>query len=368
MDFKPNTDIVNTLYNMASSCAPFNAGDASISGYLFDIKEIFIKNLFRKPDEKIDELYGEVKQLYEDFVNETAIYNEKVRQRFKEQPMEGPRENTYWRNSNLPQVGPIKEIFNEFRLPISQSLSYINSASRNSMGEMLDYTYIDMINRYFLCIMQLLDTFREYKIQEKIRMEEKMRQKQREEEEKIRKREEKYREIMERVRQREQEEERIRQEEQERKRRQNEEIRKKQEEERKRQEQERLRREEEQRQRQEQDRVRREEEYRKRQEQQEQEREEQRRQRQEERTGCPSNNKQPQRCNNKKDFFKQALIFHPDKNPECIANANEKFKLLQNLCSSFRGGSKKKIKYTKKKTRTKTKKEKRKKKKKNKKV
>ena len=67
--------------------------------------------------------------------------------------------------------------------------------------------------------------------------------------------------------------------------------------------------------------------------------------------GCPSGNKKPQQCVDKKDYTRQALIFHSDRNPHCKNKemVDEKFKLLGNLCSSFtnNGGSKKK-KYTKK--------------------
>ena len=53
---------------------------------------------------------------------------------------------------------------------------------------------------------------------------------------------------------------------------------------------------------------------------------------------CPSKNIVPIICKTKKDFFKQSLIFHPDKNSGCSEEASEKFKLLQNMCSSVRGG------------------------------
>ena len=60
---------------------------------------------------------------------------------------------------------------------------------------------------------------------------------------------------------------------------------------------------------------------------------------------CPSYLQTPRRCNSKKDFIKQALIFHPDKNSGCIDDATEKFKQLQNICSSvLKGGRKKNIK------------------------
>ena len=56
---------------------------------------------------------------------------------------------------------------------------------------------------------------------------------------------------------------------------------------------------------------------------------------------CPSKNKIPSVCKTKKDFLKQSLIFHPDKNLGCSEEANEKFKLLQKRCSSVRGGQRK---------------------------
>lgn len=48
---------------------------------------------------------------------------------------------------------------------------------------------------------------------------------------------------------------------------------------------------------------------------------------------CPSEGKQPTRCNTKKDLIKQSLIFHPDKNRDCTADAKIKFQNLQNMCS-----------------------------------
>ena len=56
---------------------------------------------------------------------------------------------------------------------------------------------------------------------------------------------------------------------------------------------------------------------------------------------CPSKNIVPIICKTKKDFFKQSLIFHPDKNSGCSEEATEKFNLLQNMCSSVRGGQSK---------------------------
>jgi len=53
--------------------------------------------------------------------------------------------------------------------------------------------------------------------------------------------------------------------------------------------------------------------------------------------GCPSKGKVPQPCKTKKDYYKQALIFHPDKNPECKDNSTEKFKALAKVpgCAAF---------------------------------
>jgi len=46
--------------------------------------------------------------------------------------------------------------------------------------------------------------------------------------------------------------------------------------------------------------------------------------------GCPSHGKEPVDCSEKKDYIKQTLIFHPDKNPKCIEDATAKFQALQN--------------------------------------
>lgn len=48
--------------------------------------------------------------------------------------------------------------------------------------------------------------------------------------------------------------------------------------------------------------------------------------------GCPSKGKKPQSCKTKKEYLKQTLIFHPDKNIDCQDRSTEKFKKLQNLC------------------------------------
>jgi hypothetical protein len=48
---------------------------------------------------------------------------------------------------------------------------------------------------------------------------------------------------------------------------------------------------------------------------------------------CPSLNKNPIKCDTKSDYLKQVLIFHPDKNSGCVADATEKFKQLASVCS-----------------------------------
>ena len=63
---------------------------------------------------------------------------------------------------------------------------------------------------------------------------------------------------------------------------------------------------------------------------------------------CPSRNKNPIYCNDRKDYLKQSLIFHPDKNTDCQIEATEKFKQLGNLCSGFLGGKKRMNKKSKK--------------------
>jgi hypothetical protein len=45
--------------------------------------------------------------------------------------------------------------------------------------------------------------------------------------------------------------------------------------------------------------------------------------------GCPSLDKEPVDCVVKKDYLRQALIFHPDKNPTCVSEATRKFQELQ---------------------------------------
>jgi len=46
--------------------------------------------------------------------------------------------------------------------------------------------------------------------------------------------------------------------------------------------------------------------------------------------GCPSRDNEPIDCIVKKDYLKQTLLFHPDKNPTCIGEATRKFQDLQN--------------------------------------
>ena len=48
--------------------------------------------------------------------------------------------------------------------------------------------------------------------------------------------------------------------------------------------------------------------------------------------GCNSANNNPVKCNNKKHYRSQALIFHSDKNRNCVKEANEKWLLLDELC------------------------------------
>jgi len=46
---------------------------------------------------------------------------------------------------------------------------------------------------------------------------------------------------------------------------------------------------------------------------------------------CPSHNKKPVNCIDRKNFLKQAILFHPDKNSGCKLSATAKFKTLKNL-------------------------------------
>ena len=68
---------------------------------------------------------------------------------------------------------------------------------------------------------------------------------------------------------------------------------------------------------------------------------------------CPSSNKRPYRCADKRDYLSQSRIYHPDKNSGCRDSATEKFQALNNMCSNVTGGRKtsKKQKKTKKKQR-----------------
>jgi hypothetical protein len=53
--------------------------------------------------------------------------------------------------------------------------------------------------------------------------------------------------------------------------------------------------------------------------------------------GCPSKGKMPQPCTVKRDYYTQALLFHPDKNPACKDKSNKKFKDLATTsgCKQF---------------------------------
>ncbi len=58
--------------------------------------------------------------------------------------------------------------------------------------------------------------------------------------------------------------------------------------------------------------------------------------------GCPSKNRHPKRCQNRKDYHVQSKIFHPDKNRDCISEATSKFQTLNRLCNIGIGGRKNK--------------------------
>ncbi len=127
------------------------------------------------------------------------------------------------------------------------------------------------------------------------------------------------------ARRRQQEEEaRRRQQEEEARRRQQEEARRQQQEEARRQQQEEARR----RQQEEARRRQQEEARRQREEEAEDEEEEE-----EEELPCPSKGLNPSRPVNREDFVKQTRLFHPDKNPGCVQDATEKFKILNNYRS-----------------------------------
>ena len=53
--------------------------------------------------------------------------------------------------------------------------------------------------------------------------------------------------------------------------------------------------------------------------------------------GCESNGKNPEPCKTKRDYYDQARLFHPDKNPGCKEDAEAKFKKLSITlgCSNF---------------------------------
>lgn len=53
---------------------------------------------------------------------------------------------------------------------------------------------------------------------------------------------------------------------------------------------------------------------------------------------CPSKNKEPISCKDKKDYLKQTLIFHPDKNTDCQDEATFKFQKLQEVCKEVKTG------------------------------
>jgi hypothetical protein len=46
---------------------------------------------------------------------------------------------------------------------------------------------------------------------------------------------------------------------------------------------------------------------------------------------CPSKNKEPVECDEENTFRQQAKVFHPDKNPRCPEEAEEKFNRLTTL-------------------------------------
>jgi hypothetical protein len=50
---------------------------------------------------------------------------------------------------------------------------------------------------------------------------------------------------------------------------------------------------------------------------------------------CPSKGRLPYRPVNRKEYFMQSIIFHPDKNPGCIKESNAKFARLNEMKSSM---------------------------------
>ena len=63
--------------------------------------------------------------------------------------------------------------------------------------------------------------------------------------------------------------------------------------------------------------------------------------------GCPAYGKTPTQCKNKKEYLRQSLIFHPDKNINCKEEATAKFQKLNDVCETASGG-RRKSKYIKK--------------------
>jgi hypothetical protein len=57
---------------------------------------------------------------------------------------------------------------------------------------------------------------------------------------------------------------------------------------------------------------------------------------------CPSASKYPENCTSRKDYLRQAKIFHPDRNPGCTGTATQKFQVLQNVCKDYKGGKRRK--------------------------
>ena len=49
---------------------------------------------------------------------------------------------------------------------------------------------------------------------------------------------------------------------------------------------------------------------------------------------CMSKDKDPVKCNSKKDYLRQARIFHPDNNFDCLKDSTVKMQKLNNLCPS----------------------------------